>query len=279
MADLTDVGAALQALVAQALYPAGTGNPSAAGAPVKVYQGWPIPQLLDADLKIGTCHVSIYPRPEERNTTRYPRDWQALAVNVATLTATIAGQAVIIGGTPPAADNPTNIAVEVNGLAFVYAVQAGDTLRSIATGLAALIAVGVPGTVNSGPAITFPATARIASARVGVTATSIRELRRQQRQFQITIWADTPDHRDAIVRPVDAALAAVQFLTMPDTFAARLIYHGSPISDGMEKAGLFRRDLIYSVEYATTDISTATQVTQQQINVTATNAAPTTINM
>ncbi|MFD2271831.1 hypothetical protein ACFS07_13365 [Undibacterium arcticum] len=101
MADLTDVGSALVALIAQTVYPNGTGQASVANTGVRIYQGWPNPQQLDADLKLGICHVSVYPRTEERNVTRYSKDWQQLSVNTPTLTLTISGQTVTVGGTVP----------------------------------------------------------------------------------------------------------------------------------------------------------------------------------
>lgn len=279
MADLNDVGAALVALAAQAIYPNGTGQASAAGVPVKVFQGWPDPQALDADLVAGTCQVSVFPTASERNSSRFPKDWQTLSTNTPTLTAVIAGQTVTIGGTVPGAQNPTNVAVLANGQAFAYAVQVSDTLNSIATALAALIAVGIPGTTSTGAVITLPAAARLTAARVGIAGTQIRELRRQVRAFQISVWADTPAHRDAVAAVVDVMFAKTNFLTLVDGFAARLLYTGSPINDGLQKERLYRRDLMYTVEYATTETNAATQVTQEQISVTPTNAVATTTNL
>lgn len=267
MADLTDVGSALVALAAQTMYPNGTGQPSAAGFGIRIYQGWPNPQQLDDDLKAGIAHVSVYPRPEERKTTRFPVDWKQQALNAATLTLTINGQQITVGGTLPAANTPQNVAVVANGQSFTYAATSADTLTGIATALATLISAGIPGTSNTGAVITLPSSARISAARAGGTGTLIRELRRQERLFQISAWSDTPDHRDAVVQPLDVALAATQFLTLPDGFAARLLYKSSPINDGYQKDKLYRRDLFYTVEYATTQTTPATQIVTEQINI------------
>ena len=85
MADVSDVCNALVTLAAQAVYPNGTGQASIANTGVRLFQGWPLPQQLDADLKAGVCQVSVYPRPEERNTARYPQDWQQRTLNTPTL--------------------------------------------------------------------------------------------------------------------------------------------------------------------------------------------------
>lgn len=271
MADVIDVQNALVALAAAALYPNGTGQPSAAsGVPCKVYAGWPTESQLDSDLAGGTAHVTVFPRPEERNTTRFPQDWQPQTMNAATLTLTINGQQMTVGGVVPPANNPHNLSVLANGKPYVYAVQTSDTLNSIAAALAALIAADIPGTGAAGAVVTLPGTGRIGAARVGITGTAVREVRRQERHFQITVWADTPAHRDAVAQPVDLVLATTKFLTMPDGFAARLIYKNSPISDSLQKTRLFRRDLIYLVEYATTQTETETQITQDQLGVAAT---------
>lgn len=269
MADLSDVQNALVSMLAQIAYPNGTGQPSATSIPTKIYPGWPDPGTLDADLAQGYCHISVFTRPEERNTTRFSKDWQQQSINTPTLTLTISGQTVTIAGATPLSINPHNAEVSANGHTFVYAVQNSDTLTSIATALATLIAAVIPGTSNSGPVITFPSSARISAARVGVNGTLIREVRRQERVFQISIWTNTPPNRDAIAQLIDPVLAATEFITLPDQTAGRLIYKSSPVMDGVQKANLYRRDLLYTVEYATTQTTSATQVTQDQINYTA----------
>lgn len=271
MADISDVGAALVSMAAQAAYPNGTSQASVINAPVRVYQGWPNPQQLDADLLVSACHVSVYPRAEEKNTTRYPKDWVQVSVNTATLTASISGQTVVIGGAMPSPFTVHNIVVLVSGQSYVYAVQATDTLATIASALAALIVVGVPATSAVGSVITLPLTANITAARVGVTGTSIREVRRQERVFQITVWASTPAQRDTLGAAVDMALAVTEFLTLADGFGARLIYRNSSLSDESQKAKIYRRDFQYSVEYATTQTATDTQITQEQLGIALRN--------
>ncbi|HEX7854447.1 MAG TPA: hypothetical protein VF503_12200 [Sphingobium sp.] len=68
MADMTDVGEALVAVVAGAAYPTGTSQPSVIDAPVMVYQGWPDPKTLEADLKAGKVHVSVFPTQKQQIT-------------------------------------------------------------------------------------------------------------------------------------------------------------------------------------------------------------------
>lgn len=264
MASITDVCNAIVAKIAAVVYPNGTGQASVSGFDIRVFEGWPNPQGLDGDLAAGKCQVSVFPLGTEKNTSRYPKDWQTLSIMPATLTAVISSQTITIGGTVSV---PQVVSAIVNNLAFSYAVQAGDSLTNIATSLAALIAASVPGTTSFGPVITVPAGKKVNAARIGSYGTSFRELRRQERQFQITIWANTPQNRDAVANPIDTALAAISFLTLADQSAARLIYKSSPMTDNNQKSKLYRRDFIYTVEYATTETATDTQITVVQENV------------
>ncbi|MGZ5029004.1 MAG: hypothetical protein ACXWAT_00885 [Methylobacter sp.] len=270
MADISDVSSAIVALIAGVVYPSGINQPSITGAGIRIYEGWPNPQQLDTDLKAGVCHISVFTRPEERNTTRFPLDWQQQSLNTATLTLTANGQTVTVGGAMPNPFTRHNLVIFANGKPYVYAVQSGDTLNSIAAALSALIAVDIPTTSATGATITLPSSARLGAVRVGITGTAIREVRRQERSFQVTIWADTPTHRNSLASPVDVALSIAKFLTLTDGTSARIVYKSSMVTDGQQNEKLYRRDLIYSVEYATTQTDTQTQITQEQWNTSAT---------
>lgn len=271
MADLTDVENKLAEIIATVLYPTGVPGgfePASpvASAPVIVYPGWPNSGTLQQDLASGKVHVSIHAMDAERNTTRYPKDWQTVTDAAPTLTAIIAAQAITIGGTVSV---PQSVAVEVNGLAFVYEIQASDTLNAIAAALAALISFAVPGTGSAGAVITVPSSGRIASARIAAQGVGIMETRRQERVFQITVWAPSPDLRNAVAKPVDAALSVLERFTLADQTSARLIYRGSPSTDKAQMQDCYRRDFLYSVEYATTITEVETQISVEQINLSA----------
>ncbi|MDE2468746.1 MAG: hypothetical protein KGL35_08385 [Bradyrhizobium sp.] len=259
MADISDVSTSLVAIIAGALYPNGTSQPSVVGAPVAVYPGWPTASQLDADLagfsngQGGRLHVTVFPTPTEKSEPAYRMDWQALTINAATLTATISGQTVTLSGT---VSTPQNVALLVDNAGYVYPVQPADTLTTIATALAAL----VPGATSSGAVITVPNGAKLTAARTGGSGTMQRELRRQMRVMQITAWADTPANRDALAQAVDAALSAIPRFVLADQTQARLLYQSGRQIDDQSKANLYRRDLMYSVEYSTTQTTGATDV-------------------
>ncbi len=276
MADLSDVSNAFVALITSIVYPNGINNPSIANTGIRIYPGWPSPQQLDIDLAAGNCHISVYPRNDEQNTTRFSRDWQLQTLNTATLTLTANGQTVTIGGAMPSPFTPHNLVIFANNKPYVYAVQSGNTLNSIAASLAALIAVDVIGTTAIGAVITLPSSARLGAVRVGVTTTAISEVRRQKRGFQLTVWASTPIQRQIIASALDSALAVNYFLSLPDGTAARMIYSSSIETDMLQNEQIYRRDLIYSVEFATTQTEIQTQITQIQENtsVTIANVTP-----
>jgi hypothetical protein len=96
------------------------------------------------------------------------------------------------------------------------------------------------------------------------------EVSRQEREFQITVWADSPDNREALYAPIDALLKYTNFLQLSDGTAARLLYKGEFESDKYSKDYIYRRDSIYTVEYATTMTDAQTQVTEIQLNQSGT---------
>lgn len=279
MADLSDVTQALVALVAAAVYPNGTAAPSVTGAPTRIYEGWPVPRQLDEELQAGAVNVSIYPLPGEQLTTRYLNDGEdVLAISAPKLQATVAGQTIALSGQIPQASDPHTLVALVNGQPYEYAVQATDTMAQAAAGLAARIASGVPGTSAAGTVVTVPAPARILAARVSTTGTYAREVRRQARNFQITIWAPSPELRTATARAIDPVLADTEFLALYDQ-RARLRYVSSPISDGGQQDRAWRRDLIYMVDYGTTLTTTTATVASMALSTTPQGANPAVTNL
>jgi hypothetical protein len=268
MADLSDVQEALKTAVAAILYPVAPTVPlqaSACGIPVLVMKGWPSPQSLDKNLKAGITVVSIYVRPTERDTTRYSFDYEEIDVPEGTYSLSVAGQVITVGGAAPNPFMAQNLYVLIGKVPCLYAAQAGQTAAQVAAGLGAVIADVFPGTTVSGTTITLPGAYLILAARVGVTGTAERELGRQDREFQITVWAPKPDGRDTVTKYVDPKLRAQAFIDLPDGSKGRLIYRGSPFVDFDQKQGIFRRDLIFSVEYGTTDTLTAEQIVQTSV--------------
>lgn len=184
MADITEVGQALVAAIALVAYPNGTAQPSVGNCPILVYQGWPNPQQLEADLQAGKVHISVFPRPGDRVTSVMAGDgdWQE---------------------------------------------QSND----------------------------------------GTQGVSILEVRRQTRNFQITVWASCFDLRDPVAKAIDSALAAVTRLTLADGSQGVMTYVNSMQDDDQQKQGIYRRDLFYAVNYPTTQTETDYAIKEIDLSV------------
>ena len=258
MADLSEVEDLLVATIAQAVYPDGIAAASATGTPARIYRGWPQPSPLDSDLAAGIVNISVFPLDIERNVTRYPLDWQELEQPPVYLTLDVAGNTVTVGGRVTC---PLNAAVIVDGKAYVYPLQATDTPTSVATALAALIGTAT----NSGPVITVPG--GVIEARIGTLGNIVREVRRQIKSFRVSLWCPNPGVRDAVASVVDAALAPLTFLNLPDGTAGRIRYERTHSDDSGQKAGRWRRDFVYSVEFSSTNVTTASAIISAVANV------------
>jgi hypothetical protein len=246
MPSQADAENALALLAATALYPTGLAGPSAVAATVRIFRGWPNAAALDADLAAGRVNVTIFPVPgATRVTTRYPvapianPATPTLTVSVTANTATFSGTAL-----------PGQLAgLLVEGQPYVYRTAEGDTPALVAAILAAAVNANRPA-LASGASVFTPGT--IPAARTVADATATTELRRQVQTFRITAWCPTPDLRDAICATLDPVFAATPFLTLSDGSAARLAFTTTTTFDQSQDASLYRRDLLYTVEFPTT---------------------------
>jgi hypothetical protein len=257
VADTSDVEQVFVELVENVVYPNGTSQPSIVNAGVKIYRGWPVSANLDADLLAGVANISIFP-PEgmERNTTRWPRDEQLLTAPVHTLTAMVNGNTITIGGAVAVPQNV--IAICGSRFAFPYGVQTDDDLSAIAAGLSELIAVQFPGTTADGETITVAGHCGILQAMIASSGQVYIEQKRQEKSYWITCWCPTPAMRDILAPAIDVALSELDFITVgPEQSEARLRYASSRVSDEGQKVQIYRRDLVYTVEYGTGTITSA----------------------
>jgi hypothetical protein len=95
---------------------------------------------------------------------------------------------------------------------------------------------------------------------------TFREIRRQKKDFQITVWASCFDTREPVAKVVDALLATVTQLDLPDCTQGTVRYVGSTQDDNSQRQGIFRRDLFYSVEYSTLEASVAWPIKSHKVN-------------
>ena len=248
MADQSDVERVLVGMIGAALYPQGTQAPSVVGSVVRVYRGWPTPASLDQDLAAGAVNVTVFPElAGQVNTTRWLETIVPTAVRDPTLTATVSGIAVTIGGSPGVGQV---VGLRVDNIAVVHRIEAGDTSEQVAAVLGAYLRA--TRIVNvTGATVSIPGASSVV-ARVVADQDALAQTRRQRQNFRISCWCPDPSTRDAIGGAIDSALSSRTFVGLPDGLSGRLRFVSSIVVDRAQEAALYRRDLIYSVDYATT---------------------------
>ena len=249
MADESDVEAALVAAAAAAVYPNGPAAPSASGCPCRIVRGEPNAEALNVDLAAGVVNVTVTLLDRmSRNTTRYAPIWQPAPTAVApALTVSMVGSVATFAGVGGVG---AIVGVRAGGQAFTYVTNAADTPASIA----AWFASQVPGAKATGAALALPGSGGSPLAVVYGYTEAVSETRRQEQGFAVTVFAPTPDARTAVGATIDQALAAIDFLMLADGSAGRLRYRGTQVDDVPSRANLWRRELLYTVEYPTTAI-------------------------
>lgn len=262
MADLSDATKGLASTIAGIVFPSaylfGEGAASLLSWPlddaatttgniIDLYPGWPAVDALTGDLVAGHAHVSVFAEPgKTRDTTRYQLEWRPGAASLPTLTANLAGETITFAGTA-SASQAVGVLVE-SGLSagsYAYRCSATDTPATVAsTFAAAMHGATVVGAVLSvsGNAI---------AVRVVCDQTATMEVRRQEQEFRVSCWAPNPTARDIIAGGIDAALANLPWITLADGSAGRLIYRATETDDKVSEDRLWRRDLCYTIEYAT----------------------------
>jgi hypothetical protein len=263
MADISDVE---MAMVSEAAGFLSLGKHYLAGSAVmsptaeqrcRVYRGWPVSAALDRDMVDGITSVTVFPvAGATRRTTKYLPQWHEGPTVTPTLTATVSGATVTLGGRPDVGQVVgVRIGPFINPAAYAYRLGRGETLPSVAASLAALI----PGATAARNVITLPVSTGVV-ARVGADQPAWQETRRQAQNVWVITWAPNPAARDAVASIVDAGFANMTdafgnltyFMPLPDGSSADLRYFSSHTIDQTQKANLWRRDLRYVVEYPTT---------------------------
>ena len=246
MADLSDVEQAMADTVTSIVYPAGSSQPSILGALCRVYRGWPNSGTLNADLSAGALNITIATDNDAgRTTTRYLPAWHSVSSRPG-LIAAATDQMIIISGNPTVGDV---VGALIDGLSYAYRVLAEDTTAMVASNLNQLIQSTRRATA-AGPTVTIPG-ARSIKVRVVCDAQASFESRRQEKDLRVICWCPDPLIRDAVATAIDSAIDQLSFLALPDATKARIDYRNTATYDQAQNALLYRRDLVYTVEYPT----------------------------
>jgi hypothetical protein len=139
--------------------------------------------------------------------------------------------------------------------AYATIVLAGDTLSAIAARLAGKIT----GASAAGAAITMPSRLNLAAATTTPQAVAT-EVRRQDQGFRVSCWCPNPAQRDTTAGLIDNAIAAMRdangnftrFMPIRTGETGWTRYLRTYVDDKPTKAGVWRRDLLYQIEYGTT---------------------------
>lgn len=266
MADQSDVEDALARVIATALYPLGTDEASAIGRTCRIFRGWPNAGALDADLAAGHVNITVFPEAgQQRNTTRWSDEWLMDTPVVPTLSLVVQGAAALVLGT---GGPGMLVGLQADTLSVVVRTQTGDTPELVAAQLAAkLRALGRVAMAN-GTTVQVPG-AGFLLGRVVADQGAMRESKRQSQAFRITVWCPDAASRDAAGGLIDRALSGIVFLSLPDGTGGRLRYASSQLFDQSVNARLYRRDLVYAVDYATTLHETLPSMVFSVTDVTA----------
>ena len=247
MADLADVETALVGVLSAALQSGGPGGTSVVGAPCRIYRGWPVASALDADLQAGVVNVSVFSVPgSARNTTRWGIEDTSAAAAPMLSVSVVGGTSAVFGGSAAAGQIAGLLAGTTT---YVYRTQVGDTPGVVAESLAQAARTDQPAW-SSGTVVTLPQAGSIL-ARVVADGSVLQEIRRQEQTLRISLWCPTPASRDVAAAAADMAFAALAFIALPDGSVGRVRYAGAIVIDSQEDAQLFRRELLYVVEYPT----------------------------
>ena len=248
MADQSDVAAALVSEITDILYPSGLSHGGLLSQTVKIYRGWPSTASLRTDLAANTLNVSVFANVSTPcNTTRWAEGCIP-SVNVTpSLKVDVSGTSATFSGT---ASTGQLAGLLVDTLAVVHRTMAGDSPELVAATLASMIRSRRIALANGGT-VTVPG-AGLLVGRVVADQTMLRWTRSQLQQFRISCWCPDPDSRDRVVSAIDTALATRTFIDLADGSSGRLRYEGTTEFDQSQDAALYRRDLIYSVDYLTT---------------------------
>lgn len=264
MADTSDVEAAIVSLLSPVFYPNGTGAPSVLGAAVNIERGWPTEADIRSATSAGMTLVRVHALTGlSRDVTRFERDYIDQPQSAPTLTATLSGFQVTFGGTPAAGQF---VGVISNGTGYAYAVQASDTLTSIAAALAASIS----GASSSGAVLTLPSGGPVPVARVDQSGNSVVEAGRIQQVFNVVTWAPTPALRDTAMSYQLGALSYNYRMTLGDTassIATLMDVQASGPDDIPSRANEWRRDIRLTIDFPVSYVLVAPPVTITELEV------------
>lgn len=271
MADISEVLDALAGLVAQEFYPGLTAAvragdcidddevpDSALGLPVYIQTGWPSDQALmatltptDPKVKKGAW-VTVFPQTNLTQVTSPALSrWEELAKPPATVQAVAddnAGTVTIAGAGSETVYQYVTVLIGAQGYSVEVAPDATPDI--IAQALAEVMRADHPDVSADGDLVFVP-TGGVLQARVGRKGTMLKEVERERQDCMVSIWAADAETRKKVGTLARQALGEEPRVLLPDETKANLYYRQTNDWDEYEKAGVYRRDIHYWVEFST----------------------------
>jgi hypothetical protein len=259
---------------------------------VLIYEGWPIPEVLDLDLTARELGPGGVPVPRARgpraNVSVFPMEGTNVVPPQIQNDDYIIRPAVF-GLTIGLAQNPTGGAFTIQltgtpGPTEFLTVEIDQYYIASAGGASiAAILNAVAAQINGFPSLADPNVqgymasvvgnalivqrAAYCVPRLGSQGTLGRVIHKQRQSVMISVWA--PDHvtRTKLAIAIDGLIKQDISVKMPDTSMALICYNRTNVRDEHEPLALYRRDLIYQVEYATVMEFPGTVITSVTIQI------------
>jgi hypothetical protein len=259
VADLSDITAAMAGLAAGAVYPNGIPAGSMTAKDCRIFEGWPIAKQLDDDVAAGRSNVSIFPSAGSSAASVQVFEPEVVIVPaVHGLSASITGNVITLAGTPT---NGEYVTVIADG-AHIYS-RVGASASAICAALQADAVSDYPSASNSGATLTIPAGKL--SVRIGSPCTMGKLLHRQKQMIMVSIWAPNHADRAKLSSAVDVVMKQNLRLVLSDGSQAIMTYDRTHEFNSYELLTVYRRDLVYSVEYGTMETFTSYEITAATI--------------
>ncbi|WP_324021806.1 hypothetical protein GC090_20070 (plasmid) [Pantoea sp. JZ29] len=253
MASVGDVCLFIARRVENTIYPGGNRLPGIINAAVKIYPGWPVPGSLETDINAGGVHISVWPLPAERKINgALGRPWRILPKCEPPLQITVNDNVISVSGVSSAL---THVRLKLDGKDSSFQFRPQTKAEEVVK----ILSGAFPHTFTVGRSL-YGLNAENISAAVTTAGIAVRELHRQVKDFQVTVWAPSPALRERIGSAIDGTLSEECHIDLNDGVPAQLLYLRQFDSDKAENWHVYRRDLFFSVNFATTQSMTAPEI-------------------
>jgi hypothetical protein len=208
------------------------------------------------------ANVSVYPMPGTGAPVYQILDeTYEISPPAINLGIAVSGNTITVTGQPASGEYLTIVADD----AHVYS-SGGTTTTALLQSLAAAAQANYPSAVATADTLTIPV-GHLLIVRQGGVAVLGKVTRRQRDSIMVTVWAPNQVARSAIAKAVDNLIKQNIKVAMPDTSQALILYSRTITNDEQQAESIYRRDLIYTAEYATVEQFPGYVITSVQTSI------------